>query len=162
MAYAGQMPRVERMERAAVEAALARVTAVARIMDALFEIPGTRIKIGVDALIGVVPIVGDLISQAISTYIIWEARQLGVSKLTLWRMVANTLIDTAIGIVPVAGDAFDVMFRANIKNLRLLQRHLEKNGYQMPELSRGSARRDAGGGSGGRGPVIDGEWNRVG
>jgi hypothetical protein len=86
-----------------------------------------------------VPVAGDLIAQAISSYIIWEAHELGVGKLTLMRMVGNTLVDTVIGSIPIAGDAFDVAFRANMKNLRLLQRHLEKQGYKPA----------------GRGPIIE-------
>jgi len=148
MAYAAQTPpRVERLERESIDAAVARITAVARIMDSLFTVPGTRIRLGFDAILGLVPVLGDLISQAIATYIIWEARQLGVSKITLWRMIGNTLVDTAVGAVPVAGDLFDVAFRANLKNLRLLQRHLEKRGYQMPVP--------------GTGPIIEGDYRRV-
>jgi hypothetical protein len=144
MAYAaaGPRPRIERLERETIDAAMARVATVARVMDALFVIPGTRIRVGFDAILGLVPVFGDLLAQAISTYIIWEAHQLGVGKFTLMRMLGNTLIDTVIGSIPIAGDAFDVAFRANMKNLRLLQRHLEKQGYK-PARS---------------GPVIDGEW----
>lgn len=146
MAYtADRRPRIERLERDAVDAAMARVTTVARVMDALFVIPGTGIRLGFDAILGLVPVLGDLLSQAIATYIIWEARQLGVSKLTLWRMVGNTLLDTVVGAVPFAGDVFDVAFRANMKNLRLLQRHLEKHGYQPA----------------GSGPVISADYRRV-
>jgi uncharacterized protein DUF4112 len=142
----GTFERVERLPDADVQAALARITAIAKMMDSLFAIPGTRIRVGVDAILGLVPVVGDLLSQVIATYIIWEARQLGVSKLVLWRMVANTLIDTAVGSVPLVGDAFDVAFRANMKNLRLLQRHLEKRGYRVPMPGTN---------------VIDGEYRRV-
>ncbi len=92
------------------------------------------------------PVAGDLIAQAISSYIIWETHQLGAGKLTLMRMVGNTLIDTVIGSIPIAGDAFDVAFRANMKNLRLLQRHLEKQGYKP---------------TGSDGPIIQGDWRRV-
>ena len=141
----GTHERVERLPDAEVQAAVARITAIAKLMDSLFAIPGTRIRLGLDALIGLVPVVGDLLSQAVAMYLIWEAKQLGVSKLTLWRMLANSLIDTAIGAVPLVGDAFDVAFRANMKNLRLLQRHLEKQGYRPK----------------GNAPVIDGEWRRV-
>ncbi len=144
MAYAA-FSRPERLEHEAIEAAMARVALVARVMDALFVIPGTRIRLGFDAILGLVPIAGDLIAQAISTYIIWEAHQLGVGRITLLRMFANTLVDTVIGSIPIAGDAFDVAFRANMKNLRLLQRHLEKQGYKPA----------------GAGPVIDGDWRRV-
>jgi len=123
--------RVERLDTAEVEAALERLDALAKVMDSLFAIPGTRIRLGVDALLGLLPVVGDVLAQLVATYLIWEARRLGVSKLVLWRMVANTLIDTAIGAVPVVGDAFDVAFRANVKNVRLLKRHLEKRGYRV-------------------------------
>ena len=146
MAYtADRRPRIERLERDAVDAAMARITTVARVMDALFVIPGTGIRLGCDAILGLVPVLGDLLSQAIATYIIWEARQLGVSKLTLWRMVGNTLLDTVVGAVPFAGDVFDVAFRANMKNLRLLEKHLAKHGYQPA----------------GSGPVISADYRRV-
>ena len=154
MAYAkanapGTYERIERLERAEVEAAMARITAVAKLMDSLFAIPGTRIRLGVDSLLGLVPVVGDIAAQVVSAYLIWEARQLGVSKFTLWRMVGNTLIDTVVGVVPLVGDAFDIAFRANMKNLRLLQRHIEKQGYQTAAPAAG------------KGPVIQGDYRRV-
>jgi len=121
--------RVERYSHPETEAAVARVEAVARIMDSMFEIPGTKVRVGLDAIIGIVPIIGDLISQVISSYIIWEARQLGVSRFTLARMMANSAIDTVVGIIPFAGDAFDIYFRANLKNLALLKAHLAKHGH---------------------------------
>ena len=145
----GTFERVEKLERREVEAAMARLNMVARTMDSLFAVPGTRLRLGVDSVIGLVPVVGDIMSNAVSAYLIWEARQLGVSKLTLWRMVGNTLIDTVVGAVPLVGDAFDVVFRANMKNMRLLQRHLEKQGYQMAAPGAGS------------GPIIQGDYRRV-
>ena len=141
--------RFEQREREGVEAALARITAVAKLMDSLFAIPGTRIRLGVDSLLGLVPVVGDIASQAVAAYLIWEARKLGVPKFTLWRMVGNTLIDTVVGAVPFVGDAFDVAFRANMKNLRLLQRHLEKQGYATAAPAAGKA------------PIIQGDYRRV-
>ena len=151
MTYASAThPSIERFERESVEAALARITAVAKLMDSLFAIPGTRIRLGVDSLLGLVPVVGDLAAQAVAAYLIWEARQLGVPKFTLWRMVGNTLLDTVVGAVPLVGDAFDIAFRANMKNLRLLQRHLQKQGYQT-----------AAPGTGGKGTIIQGEYRRV-
>lgn len=138
---------VERYSDPDIEASVARIEAVSRLMDDLFLIPGTNVRIGLDAIIGLVPVVGDLISQVISSYIVWEARRLGVSRFTVARMFANTAIDTVVGIVPVAGDAFDVMFRANRKNLALLKAHLEKQGH---------VRRA------GAGPVIDVKARRVG
>jgi hypothetical protein len=157
---------VERYSDPAIQAAVARIEAVSRLMDDLFVIPGTKVRVGLDSVIGLVPIVGDLISQAISSYIIWEARRLGVSRFTMSRMIANSAIDTVFGIVPVVGDAFDVAFRANRKNLSLLKGHLEKQGHIRREHT-GSREHTRDGGSGhrdsmGPGPVIDVKARRVG
>jgi Domain of unknown function (DUF4112) len=110
-----------------IQAAYERIAQLSRVMDSMIGIPGTNVRIGFDALLGLIPVVGDVLSQAISTYLIWEARKLGVSRFTMARMVGNTLVDTIVGAIPFAGDLFDVAFRANMKNLRLLERHLEKN-----------------------------------
>lgn len=146
---AGTFQRIERLEQAEIEAALARLNALARIMDSLFVIPGTQLRLGVDAVLGLVPVVGDVMAQIVSAYLILEAKRLGVSKLTLWRMVGNSLIDTVVGAVPLVGDAFDVAFKANMKNMRLLQRHLEKQGYRPAAPGAGP------------GGVIDGSYERV-
>jgi hypothetical protein len=124
--------------------ALMRLEALGKLMDGAFVIPGTNTRIGIDALIGLVPGIGDVLSGLVSSYLIWEARRLGVSKWVLTRMVANTLLDTTIGAIPLAGDVFDVMFRANMKNMGLLRRHLEKEGIRR-EL----------------GPVIEGKAVRI-
>lgn len=112
----------------AVEQSVARLELLARVMDSAFVIPGTNVRMGLDGLIGLVPVAGDVISGLMSTYLIWEARKLGVPKWVLWRMMANTTLDATLGSVPVLGDAFDVMFRANLKNMALLRRHMEKKG----------------------------------
>lgn len=131
-----------------VEQAVARVEMLAHLMDSAVTIPGTNVRVGLDAALGLVPVVGDLLSQAVASYIIWEARRLGVSRLTLARMIGNSALDTLVGMVPFAGDAFDVMYRANRKNLALLREHLDKRGY---------ARR------GGRpGQIIEGRATRIG
>ncbi len=119
----------QRYDHADTAAALARVEALAKLMDSAFAIPGSNIRIGLDAVIGIVPVIGDLISQAISSYIIWEARRLGVSRWTMGRMIANSAVDTVVGVVPFIGDLFDIGFRANMKNLALLKAHLARNGY---------------------------------
>jgi hypothetical protein len=103
-----------------------RLDALAMLMDAAFVIPGTNIRMGLDGLIGLLPIAGDLISSLVSSYIVWEARQLGLPRWILARMMLNVAIDTAIGPVPIVGDAFDVMFRANLKNMSLLKHYLER------------------------------------
>jgi hypothetical protein len=130
---------IERYPDPDMEASVARIEAIARLMDDMFEIPGTKVRVGLDAVIGLVPIMGDLVSQVISSYIIWEARQLGVSRFTMGRMIANTAIDGVVGMVPFAGDAFDVAFRANKKNLALLKAHLAKHGHvRRHGMDRGS------------------------
>ena len=111
-----------------IQQSLLRLEALAQLMDGAFLIPGTKVRIGLDAVIGLVPILGDLLASIISSYLIWEARQLGASRWVIGRMIANTTIDTLFGVVPIVGDAFDVLFRANLKNLALLRRHLEKRG----------------------------------
>ena len=127
------------------EQSLARLEALAKLMDSAFFVPGTNIRMGLDGIIGLVPVIGDLVSGAISSYLIWEARRLGASRWVIGRMAANTFIDTAFGAIPVAGDVFDVLFRTNMKNLALLKKHLARKGLAGP----------------GSGPVIEGEAVRV-
>ena len=91
------------------------------------SIPGTKIPIGLDALAGLIPVAGDLITAAMGAWMIWEAKNLGLPKWQLWRMAANVGFDTAIGAVPVVGDVFDFAFRSNSKNLRIIQRHLDRH-----------------------------------
>ena len=110
------------------EELVARLEALGRLMDGAFVLPGTTFRLGLDAIIGLVPVAGDVISGLVSSYLIWEARQLGAPRWLIVRMMANTLLDTTIGAIPVVGDAFDVMFRANMKNMALLRRHMEKRG----------------------------------
>lgn len=107
---------------------LVRLDTLARVMDSAIKIPGTNVVMGADALLGLLPVVGDAISGVISSYVIWEARRLGVSRLVMVRMVGNTAIDTIVGSVPFVGDLFDVAYKANTKNITLLRRHLEKHG----------------------------------
>ncbi len=126
--------QAQTFDYAAEEAALVRLSALAKVMDNAIAIPGTDVRIGVDALLGFIPVVGDLVSQAISSYIIWEARKLGVSHFTIGRMITNTLVDTVIGFVPVVGDAFDVVFRANMRNMAILRKELEKRGAGRPVI----------------------------
>ena len=114
------------------EQSVARLEALARLMDGVFVLPGTNIRMGLDGIIGLIPVAGDVISGLVSSYLIWEARQIGAPKWLIARMVANTFLDTTIGAIPVLGDAFDVMFRANMKNMALLRRHMEKRGLTRP------------------------------
>jgi hypothetical protein len=108
------------------EQRLARLDAIAKLLDVAFIVPGTKFRYGIDGLIGLIPVIGDIITTAISLWIVREARALGAPWHITTRMLANVAVDGAIGLVPVAGDAFDVMFRANVRNVRMLKRWLEK------------------------------------
>jgi len=104
----------------------ARLETIARLLDTKWHIPGTGIRFGADALLSLLPAVGPVASTAVSAYLIWEARRLGVSTGTLVRMIGNVGLDALISAVPVAGSIGDVFFRANLRNMALLRRHLER------------------------------------
>lgn len=105
----------------------ARVAMVERLLERSFTIPGVNMPVGLDAIIGLVPVLGDIVTTAMGAYILWEARNLGLPKWKLVRMGANVLFDTAIGAVPVVGDAADLLFRSNSRNLKILMKHLDKH-----------------------------------
>ncbi|WP_310498232.1 DUF4112 domain-containing protein [Sandarakinorhabdus sp.] len=104
----------------------ARIDLLERLLERSLTIPGTRIGLGLDSIIGLVPVAGDAVAGAIGLYLIWEGRNLGLSRWTLARMLANVGFDTALGSVPLAGDVFDFFFRSNSRNLRLIRRHLDR------------------------------------
>jgi hypothetical protein len=104
----------------------ARVEALEHVLERAVAIPGLNRRIGLDSVIGFIPGIGDLVTGVLSAYLIWEARNLGLPRLVLLRMAANTALDTALGAVPIAGDIADVLFRSNTRNLRLLKRHLDR------------------------------------
>jgi hypothetical protein len=104
--------------------ALKRIEMLARLLDDAFQLPGTRIRIGWDGLLGLIPGVGDTATTLLSGYIIWEAKRLGISKWTLTRMLGNLGIDFLVGAVPLLGDAFDLAWKANRRNIELLHRTL--------------------------------------
>ncbi|NQX93569.1 MAG: DUF4112 domain-containing protein [Erythrobacter sp.] len=105
----------------------ARVEAMEFLLERSFRIPGVNLPVGLDALIGLVPVLGDVITTALGAYIVWEARNLGLSKWQLTRMGANVAVDTVLGLVPLVGDAADLMFRSNTRNLRIIKKHLDKH-----------------------------------
>ncbi len=108
------------------EQRLARLDALSKLLDVAFILPGTNIRYGIDGLIGLIPVVGDIITTAISLWVVREARALGAPWHLTTRMLGNVALDGVVGLVPLAGDAFDVMFRANVRNVRMLQRWLDK------------------------------------
>lgn len=103
---------------------LKRLRAISHLLDNAIAIPGTKYRVGIDPLLGLIPGGGDTVSALFSAYIIWEAAMLGLPRETLTRMFYNVLFDTVAGSVPVAGDILDVAWKANTKNVGLLEAHL--------------------------------------
>ena len=104
-----------------------RVESLEQLLEGMFEVPVLGRRIGLDAILGLVPVVGDAITAAMGLYLVWEARNLGMPRWQLWRMAGNVGIDTLIGAVPVAGDLFDLLYRSNTKNLKIIRKHLDKH-----------------------------------
>ena len=104
-----------------------RMEAMERLLERSLTLPGTRVAVGLDAVVGLITEVGDAIAAALGAYILWEARNLGMPKWKLWRMAGNIAFDAAVGAVPIAGDVFDFAFRSNSRNLRLVILHLDRH-----------------------------------
>jgi hypothetical protein len=104
---------------------LQRLRQVTHLLDNAIAIPGTNRRVGLDPILGLLPGGGDTLSAALSGYIIVEAAFMGLPRATLVRMVINLLTDTVLGSVPLAGDLFDVAFKANSKNLQLIEAHVQ-------------------------------------
>ena len=102
-----------------------RLKQLAWLLDSSIPIPGTRFTIGVEALLGLVPVLGDFIGVVLSSYILKEAARLGAPRVVLVRMASNVLVEGLVGIVPIAGDVFDAAWKANQRNVRLLNAWLE-------------------------------------
>ena len=111
-------------------ASLQRLRSLAHLLDNAISIPGTPYRIGLDPLIGLLPGGGDLVMAAFSVYIVWESARLGLPRSTVMKMVSNLMFDTLAGSVPVAGDLLDVTWKANSKNVRLLEAHLDSPQHQ--------------------------------
>jgi hypothetical protein len=127
-AYARNTETAAALERALpreAAATRARLESLAHVMDSAVRVPGINVTLGLDALLGLVPVLGNVVTTLISTYLIVEARRLGVSKITLARMMGNVGLDALISAVPLAGNVADVFFKANRRNLELLRRHIE-------------------------------------
>jgi len=108
------------------EQRLARLEAIGNLLDMAFIVPGTNVRYGLDGLIGLIPIVGDIITTALALWVVREARALGAPRYLVARMLANVAVDGVVGMVPLVGDAFDVAFKANVRNIRMLQRWIDK------------------------------------
>jgi hypothetical protein len=104
-------------------AALDRIDRLATLLDTALIVPGTNVRFGAESLLRLIPGIGDAAASALSCYLLFEAHRLGVPRLLFARMVGNVLLEGTVGAVPVAGDAFDVFFRANRRNVALLRKH---------------------------------------
>jgi hypothetical protein len=118
----GRVTRLRSLSAAQLQR-LAALRQVARLLDSAIEIPGTTIRIGLDPIVGLIPAIGDLISPLFTLGIIWQGRELGIPRIVQLRMVLNVAIDTVVGMVPIAGDLFDFAWKANDRNMALLERH---------------------------------------
>jgi hypothetical protein len=119
----------EPYDAASRRAALDRLDLLATALDTAFIVPGTNVRFGVESLLRLIPGAGDAIASALSFYLLYEASRLGVPRLLMARMAANVLLEGAVGAVPFVGDAFDVFFRANRRNVALLRAHFARAGY---------------------------------
>lgn len=108
---------------------------VAWRMDALFFIPRTNLSVGLDNILGLVPVVGDVATLAPSVWIVWKARQLGATPGAIAFMSANLLADVLIGSIPIVGDLFDIYYNANIRNVRLLEKNLGQRAGRAKDIS---------------------------
>ena len=106
---------------------LKRIRKIAKLLDTAIGIPGTKFRIGLDPILGLIPGGGDLITAGISAYMIFLATRFGLEKSDISKMIQNIILETAVGTVPIAGDIFDAYFKANMRNLEILERHLAKN-----------------------------------
>ena len=104
-----------------------RIEAMEQLLERSFVIPGINRPVGLDALVGLVPVLGDVVAAAMGAYIVWEASNLGMPRWKLWRMAGNVALDSAVGAIPLVGDVFDVLFRSNTRNLKIVRRHLDRH-----------------------------------
>lgn len=104
-----------------------RIEGLEKILERGVTIPGTNQKFGLDFILGLIPVGGDVITAVMGLYMVWEARNLGMSKTAMLRMIGNVGFDTVLGAVPLVGDAADFFFRSNSRNLRIIRRHLDKH-----------------------------------
>jgi hypothetical protein len=117
----GEVIGPSRAER--FRAAERRIGRVTRLLDELISVPGTPVKVGLDPIIGVIPVVGDAVAAGVGAWVIAEAANFGVPRIVLGRMILNLLVDLGVGAIPVLGDVYDLFFRSNSRNLELFRRH---------------------------------------
>lgn len=112
------------------QGSLRRIRSLTHLLDNAIAIPGTKVRVGLDSLLGLFPGAGDWLSTVLSVYIVFEAMRFQLPRKTLTQMVSNLLLDLFGGSIPIAGDLFDVAWKANHRNLRLLEAHLQDQSPQ--------------------------------
>jgi hypothetical protein len=104
-----------------------RIEMLERLMEGLFTIPGTNQRVGLDVLMGLIPVGGSAVAAIMGSYLAWEARNLGMSKTAVVRMAGNIGVDALLGAIPVIGMVPDLFFRSNTRNLKIIKRYLDKH-----------------------------------
>jgi hypothetical protein len=113
-----------------------RVKAVERLLERSFTLPGTNQPVGLDAIVGLVPVAGDAIGAIMGMYLVWEARNLGMSRWQMTRMLGNVGLDAVLGAIPFFGVVADFLYRSNTRNLKIILKHLDRHhpGSRVIEL----------------------------
>ena len=119
-----------------------RVETMEKLLERLFVLPGINRPVGLDVILDIVPVVGDIAAAALGAYIVWEARNLGMSKWQLARMAGNVGFDWLLGLIPWVGAIPDFFFRSNSINLRIIKRHLEKHHPEVATIEAPARRLD--------------------
>lgn len=104
-----------------------RIEAMEHMLEGMFTIPGTRQRVGLDVILDVLPVAGGLVGSALGAWMVWEARNLGMSKWQMARMAGNVGVDALLGAIPFVGAIPDFFFRSNTRNLRIIRRHLDRH-----------------------------------
>ena len=115
-----------------------RVEALERLLEGLFVLPGTNRKLGLDVILDLIPVAGDTVAAALGAYMIWEARNLGMSKSQMSRMAGNVGFDWLLGLIPFVGAVPDFFFRSNSRNLKIIKQHLDRH-PETATIDRGPA-----------------------
>lgn len=116
-------------------ATLRKIRRLSRLMDTAIGLPGTKFRIGLDPILGLIPGAGDLISTGFSAYIIYLATRFGLPRAALQQMIFNVALEAVVGTVPLVGDLFDAAFKSNIRNLDLLEKHLQVTDPELEQVA---------------------------
>lgn len=116
-------------------ATLNRIRKLSRLMDTAFRIPGTPFRFGIDPIMGLVPGLGDLVATAFSAYIIFLAARFSIPREDLFKMIYNISLEAVVGAVPLLGDIFDAFYKSNMRNLKILEKHLDVVDPELEEMA---------------------------